>query len=179
MKLTKCDIFSLVGTVDALAITTNGCVKKDGTNVMGKGVAKKANELWPGLNVALGSLIKINGNHVHIIINIKGTCIISFPTKPESMYILDDSDLNQKVVSYMRPKMKVASYCPGWACKSDLQLIDQSCAELKALTDDKGWKSVALPKPGCACGELMWEEVSVILSNYFDDKFLICNLEEP
>jgi len=170
------NIFSLVGKVDAICITTNGCIKKDGSNVMGKGVAKQARDKWPGLEFALGRLIKDNGNHVQKIINIEGTYIVSFPTKPDHIYIMNASDLNQKVVSYMRSKMSITNFCPGWACKSDINLIKQSASELIELADKEGWKSVAIPKPGCSNGELNWKEVSGILSDILDDRFIICDI---
>lgn len=62
---------------DARCITTNGIVKRDGTAVMGAGVAKQAVARYPGVDRVLGDFLSQVGNHVHYL----GKGLISFPTK--------------------------------------------------------------------------------------------------
>ena len=49
---------------DAIVITTNGFIKKNGHAVMGAGVAKQALRKWPNLSLVLGEHIRDNGNCV-------------------------------------------------------------------------------------------------------------------
>ncbi len=59
-------------------ITTNGQVRKDGRLVMGKGIALQARERFPGIDVILGDMVNLHGNHVHVLPELG---IASFPTK--------------------------------------------------------------------------------------------------
>lgn len=43
-------------------ITTNGFVKNDGTCVMGRGCAREARDMFPGISNELGRLIRLHGN---------------------------------------------------------------------------------------------------------------------
>lgn len=53
----------------------------------------------------------------------------------------------------------------------DLVLIERSARELVALADEKGWKRVVVPRPGCGTGGLGWQEVQPILARHFDERF--------
>lgn len=59
------DLWELGSSADAIVITTNGFVKKDGTAVMGAGCAKEAAEKYPWLPAALGALLKERGNYTY------------------------------------------------------------------------------------------------------------------
>lgn len=63
---------------DVKVITTNGNVKKNGENVMGKGTALQARQVYPRLPLMHGENIKIYGNDVFYYPIYK---IICFPTK--------------------------------------------------------------------------------------------------
>jgi len=67
---------------------------------------------------------------------------------------------------------------PGFLAKADLDIIVKSAKELVKLTDDEGYKSVVLPRPGCGAGELKWEDVKPHLEEIFDDRFFIITYEE-
>ncbi len=73
-----------------ICITTNGIVKKDGSLVMGKGIAYDAAKRWPWLPKRLGFLVTLYGNVPHLIRQ-DGFDIISFPTKK---HFSDNSDLD-------------------------------------------------------------------------------------
>ena len=82
MKEITGDIFSetIINFSDAICITTNGVIKKDGRNVMGAGVALIAKNKFKDIDLKLGNLIKDNGHIVQIILN-EPKPLISFPTK--------------------------------------------------------------------------------------------------
>lgn len=61
-----------------VVITTNGEIKKDGSNIMGRGIAKQAATKFPKLPYELGSKLAISGNKVYVFDAYK---IITLPTK--------------------------------------------------------------------------------------------------
>lgn len=60
-----------------IVVPTNGFVKKDGSCVMGRGVALQAVKHFPEVKYELGSLIKEHGNNVNVLSN----GLIAFPVK--------------------------------------------------------------------------------------------------
>jgi len=132
---------------NAICLTTNGFVKKNGCCVMGAGNAKQARDKFDGIDRTLGNLIKENGNIVQIIHRVIDTDIVAFPVKH------------------------------NWWEKADLDLLDISTRSLVWLTNNMGWEKVILPRPGCHNGKLKWlSEVKPILREYLDDRFYIINL---
>jgi hypothetical protein len=133
---------------NAICITTNGFVKKNGEAVMGRGCAAEANRKWPGLAAEFGKQIKENGNIVQLIVGphctSNGEAILSFPVKPA--HIVYDG---YNVVRHMAKRFKVGDRVPGWAAKADKQLIVQSATELQFMADHMKWKCMVLPRPGC------------------------------
>jgi len=83
-------------------ITTNGCIKKDGTAVMGKGIALQANQKYPLLSTKLANHIETYGNVVGIFPNYK---IITFPTKNnwrnESNYKIIQKSCDELVLNWL------------------------------------------------------------------------------
>lgn len=167
----KGDILKLIGEVDAICITTNLFVKSNGRAVMGRGIARAINTLMPGTDIMLGSKI-IRGSKVDIVAQKEGTDIISFPVKTNRIKIESEYDLDN-IVSHMRDKFKVGDIVPGWACKANPRMIQDSCSELVWVADAKDYKTVYLPRPGCGAGELEYEDVKPILSKILDDRFYV------
>lgn len=134
---------------DAFCITTNGMIKKDGRCVMGAGIAKTAKELYPGIDLELGTKIKKYGNIVQVIktlvVNDKIKPIIAFPTKH------------------------------NWWERSDLKLITESLHQLTALAQRNKYEKVILPRPGCSNGNRNWlSEVKPIVEKVlFSDRYYI------
>jgi len=141
MKEITGDLFAQ--KADALCITTNGVVKKDGACVMGRGCALIAKTKWPQIGHVLGSLLTKHGNHCYVLLRVDQTDIVSFPTKND------------------------------WKVDSELPLIRCSCQELVGLADIHGWCSVVLPRPGCGNGGLRWEDIRPVLEQYLDDRFSV------
>lgn len=139
------------GGWDALVITTNGYVAKDGRAVMGRGIAKEAADKFLELPGQLGRLLKIYGNEVNIFSGYAPYDLVTLPVKPT-----------------FGP-----NGIPGWKAKAQLPLIETSIKQLVYYTDRYGWRDVLLPRPGCGYGGLKWPDVKPMLSSYLDDRFTV------
>jgi hypothetical protein len=134
---------------DVICVTTNGIVKSDGNAVMGAGIAKQAAEFYPPLPKYLANCILKHGNHVFIFpltsdVITNEPCIVTFPTKHD------------------------------WRKDSFIELILQSCIELRTLANNHQWKRIALPRVGCGRGGLVWSDVRHEIKQYLsDDRFEI------
>lgn len=74
------DFWDLIHKFDALLVTTNGIVKKDGTLVMGAGIARQFADRYPTVPRTLGDWVTKLGNEP-CCIHGKNRAIISMPTK--------------------------------------------------------------------------------------------------
>ncbi|TXT66101.1 MAG: hypothetical protein BAJALOKI3v1_50101 [Promethearchaeota archaeon] len=138
------NIFNEVGQCDALCITTNGALRKNGNGICGAGIAKQARDKWGFIEKRLGKSIKKHGNKVMPLLIDNNTTIVAFPTKEH------------------------------WKDNSNIDLISESCSCLYELTNALNWSRVCLPRPGCMNGNLSWYLVKPILSNILtDDRFEI------
>lgn len=134
---------------DAVAITTNGFVKKNGEAVMGRGVALEAKQRWADLPRLLGVSLKLLGNHVHnFALATAPYRIVTFPVKL------------------------------AWFEKAEIVLITRSVFELDSLATMLEWKTIVLPRPGCGNGGLDWADVRPVLAKYLDDRFVVVHKEE-
>ena len=135
----------------AYVITTNGTVKKDGTLVMGAGIARQAREMFPGLDVALGQIVKERGNTPVVC---KGA--------------LDGDESGLSIVLITMPTKH------NYFEDSDIKLIEESANRLMELADLHGISDIAMPRPGCGNGKLDWEtQVKPVLSEILDDRFVV------
>ena len=105
---------------DYTAVTTNSIIKKNGTLVMGAGVAKQASLRYPGLPRILAEHVRKNGNIPYIVPEYR---IVSFPTKYNWK---DPSDL-----SLIRESARKIS---------DILPIDSSCGLSKIGCGNGGLK---------------------------------------
>lgn len=129
---------------DAICITTNGFVKKDGSAVMGRGCALEAKKRFPGIDKVLGNFLTNKGNHVYMLRAFSNfPAIVSFPVKHR------------------------------WYEQADLELIVRSCGELDILTTRNGFNKVIVPRPGCGNGKLLWDDVKPRIQGILDDRFYI------
>lgn len=149
MLETHGNLWELADGCDALVITTNGFVRKDGQAVMGRGIAKEAAEFYPELPKQLGRDLKTNGNHCYVYSGLEEYDIVTFPVKP----------------------VWGPNGIPGWKTKAEIPLIIQSAKELVRFADKYDWVDVLLPRPGCGNGNLNWKDVRPILGKILDDRF--------
>ncbi len=127
-----------------LCITTNGTLRKDGACVMGRGVAYQATQRFPGIAQYLGSRVKHEGNHVHLLYSGK---LISFPVKHNWWEKADLELIAQSV----------------W----------ELTALIGALEHPEQVVTVYLPRPGCGNGGLSWTEVKPLVEVLPDNIFLV------
>lgn len=153
---------------NAVCITTNGFVKRNGECVMGRGIAKQIKSYIPQISYDLGHLINTQDNKVHLIYPETDTkpAILSYPVKPISKVCTSPNDY----VSHMH--FDTGSIIPGWACKADINIIEQSAYQLLELANNHDWERIILPRVGCGAGELDWLTVEPILSDILDDRFV-------
>lgn len=143
---------------DAKCITTNGYIKKDGTAVMGAGVAKQAKLIYPELPEVVGKVLKTVGNHVVPVYRTPDAWLFTFPTKHH------------------------------WMQGSDIDLIKRSAIELHAQVEEINslrferdvplLHTIALPRPGCGNGQLSWDDVEPILAPILDDRFVVVEINK-
>jgi len=175
---------------DAICITTNGFVNTQGANTMGQGCAGRAKVLWPGIQMAIGAVLREFGNTVITLtseregrIAIANTPpwprhyvpyhILTFPTKPESC---QESELLGHYRNVRSPLTLGPGPYPGWMAKSSLELILQSAQALITQVNVGKFNSVVLPRPGCGLGGLSWEdEVRPLLARILDQRFYVIN----
>lgn len=139
------DIFELfeTGKYDAICITTNGEVKKNGEAVMGRGIALTAKSKFKGIERRLANRLNLHGNHVYVLGLTKHGRVLSFPTKRR------------------------------WRDSSHIDLIVSSAKQLVEKADEHNMKQVLLTRPGCGNGNLNWSTVKQELVSIFDDRFII------
>lgn len=143
------NILNYKNKADAICVTTNGIIKKDGNAVMGAGVAKVFAQAYPNLPAELGLRLNAYGNRVYLFPKYDGNKadVISFPTKNH------------------------------WRDKSNLKLIETSLKQLVHIAYISRYEMIILPRPGCANGGLNWEkEVAPLCKKYLDDRFFIIHL---
>jgi len=146
------DLWDLTRYDVALCITTNGFVKKNGENVMGRGCALELKQRCPDFPKVFGNMINLVGNRLVVweseevpALNKLGyKHLITFPVKH------------------------------NWWENADVELIKKSAIDLMALIDVSDITKVYLPRPGCGCGGLNWEkDVRPVLQPILDDRIIV------
>ena len=137
------DLRDVVGAYP-ICITTNGFIKSNGENVMGRGCALELKQRWPAFPRLLGDSLKTAGNMPVIFDSPGGKKIITFPVKH------------------------------NWWEKADLELIVESAEYLQVMLDVYMLDRVYLPRPGCGNGWLDWEtQVKPAIENILDDRVVV------
>jgi len=151
---------------DAIVITTNGFVKKNGEAVMGRGIALEAKNAYPDLPKSLGSMINKHGNKVFGFY-FGSIWLFTVPVKPT-----------------VGPNGE-----PGWRAKAQIPLIEDSIKQLvgaepyyglmRNISDSMNTliEKIYMPRPGCGNGGLKWEVVKPIIEPYLDDRFTVFHKE--
>jgi hypothetical protein len=146
MKVIKGDIWKYWKNDAIIVIPTNGCVKKDGSLVMGRGLALQAKVYIHNIEFILGDFVKINGN---IINYVRDANIIAFPVKHNWWEKADLKLIKQSCIQLN--KILKSEYNP--------KIIP-----------------VALPKVGCGNGQLSWKDVEPILDKYLISQAVVVDL---
>lgn len=81
---------------------------------------------------------------------------------------------NGNIPCYL-PEFKIFSLPTkdDWRDDSKLDLIESSLRIIKDMVNDRGLDVIALPLPGCANGNLDWNDVKPILEAILDERFLV------
>ena len=168
------DLWQLADEVkpDAVAITTNGFVRKDGRAVLGRGCALEAATRYPWFPAALGLDLKLHGLRVTPFTGYHHNMpyiLTAFPVKPRQVIA---SEFN--IVRHQRFHFPPGKVAPGWAAVADLDLIKQSATQLMMLIGDHNWRLVLLPRPGVGNGGRSWEdEVKPLIEPILDDRVVV------
>jgi len=174
VQTAELDIWAVWDTnaADAICITTNGFVRRNGRAVMGRGCAAEAARKFPGIDRVLGEKIRRYGNRCQVLIGqtAEHPALVSFPVKPIRRRCVDPL---RDVVAHMVEKFAPGDCIPGWACKADPSIVHRSALQLCALSSRFGWRRIVLPRPGCGAGELSWSVVEEILRRVLDDRFVV------
>lgn len=145
---------------DAVCVTTNGIIRKDGKAVMGAGIAKYARDTFRGTDRKLGEYIKKFGNRA---------CALGW--QPVITAAQDHS-------GWMPARMFMMLSFPtkhDWKDDSDPELIRASCRQVMDLADEHYLDTVYMPCPGCANGHLDYvRDVRPILTEELDNRFMVC-----
>ena len=164
MRTATGDLWDLVsGDPGSWAVvTTNGCLRADGTLVMGAGIAQQAAARFPQLPAELGRAVAARGNVPAAVLDAR---MLSWPTKPAA-HELD------------------GRRHAGWMCAARVRrpecvrevagLVWRNAPLLVALADDLGITSrIYCPPPGCGLGGLNWSDVGPHVARVLDDRFTI------
>lgn len=130
---------------DAICITTNGTLRRDGSCVMGRGCAAEAKLYHPKIDFLLGAGIKKHGNCVLWFKDLK---IFSFPVKHNWW---EKADIDLIVTSANQ-------------LKSSVDNLTSQGVKLE---------NVVIPRPGCGNGQLKWTDVKPAIEDILDDRFSI------
>lgn len=155
---TAASIFQLpLNPTEAACVTTNGIIKPDGNAVMGKGIAKEADDLYH-VSAKLGTYIKLYGNRC-----------FDLGLYPAIDPVYDRADPGRMFHLISFP----TKY--NWKNNSDIGLIKESCINFLRICDARGILKCYLPAIGCGCGGLDFQrQVLPVVSEILDSRFLFC-----
>jgi hypothetical protein len=156
MKIIDGNIWQLLGVNDAAVIPVNVGWRKNGTAIMGKGLAYQANFRFPNLALTWGSICKDRRTKTTVIYckfhNKSGIplTLVLFPTKP----------------------FNSSSPWLSWQNPSDENLVIKGLEELKNLGRMvKG--NIYLPLLGCGEGGLDPTRIEILMGQYLPDDFYV------
>lgn len=142
----------------AIGIPTNGFITRNGTGVMGAGLAKQAKIKFPGIEYDLGNLLKTEGNQVGWIrratlLKTRQENLIAVPVKPCFLKI-DVEEQKEFIIHRMRNQYKIGDCVPGFHCMADLFIIRRSLEQLIRFIERHSIERVFIPLLGCGNGGL-------------------------
>lgn len=140
------NLFDLPQEGEAVCVTTNGMIKKDGHAVMGAGIAKEANQRF-AISKKLAEYLDKYGNRAF------------------NMGCYEDGSRKFNILTLPTKN--------NWRDNSDIELICTSCQQLVQMCDKFGFNKVYLSRPGCTNGKLSWSLVKSRIEPILDDRFVV------
>ena len=101
---TNIPLSSRIGKVRVIVFASNGSLKKDGANVMGKGIGHVLATLVNTIPKVCGNYIRQSGNHCHSLKFMSFT-FINFPTK-NNFWDKEDEKLIEQSINELREILK-------------------------------------------------------------------------
>lgn len=80
---------------------------------------------------------------------------------------------NGNVVQFITDNLLVFPVKYNWWENADIDLIIKSAKALKAISDNNKETIYLLPRPGCGCGNLKWEDVKENIVNILPDNVAV------
>lgn len=134
------NMWSAWDDADLFLITTNATIKRDGSLVMGRGIAKEARDRFPGLDLRLGKAITKTGDPYGIIISPDWE---KWPAK----------------------KLGIFQVKSHYASPADLELIQISADMLMMIATTLPNTQIHLNYPGIGNGHLLIGQVAPLIAN--------------
>ena len=152
LRVARGDIWSF-HTLRWIVIPTNAGWRRDGENVMGRGLARDAALRWPELPAWYGQVLQEDPDRAGVARYAPGH-LLTFPTKP------------RQVLPWT-----------SWRYPATIEQITMSCDELGRSLDSE-WPdidAIALPLVGCGNGGLEPAVVRPVLEEFFgrDPRFVL------
>ena len=104
MFITDQSMTMKIGQTKTIVFASNGSLKKDGSNVMGKGVGHALSHVVSTLPQIFGKAVKQNGNKCYSVKFMSFT-FISFPTK-HNYWETEDRNLILQSIEDLKPLLK-------------------------------------------------------------------------
>lgn len=182
MREGACDIWST--PADAIAITTNGVVRRDGACVMGRGLAAQARKHCPRIEFVLGAAIlgaQRWAKENRVFPDRAPGCPLGIPSKVYGVALVA-GNVPHDLGRWSGPagQCDIVSFPVKWRWdeKADLELIRVSAALLRDLVARRGWRKVLLGRPGCSNGRLNWDDVRPVIAPLLPDQVVVVTLPE-
>ncbi len=147
-----------------ICITTNYGWRRDGSNVMGRGIAREAADRYPRLPYEYGKFCKSWRKKIPFL-----NYIPVYYSKKCNLLLFGTKELNPSA-----PHL-------SWKSESSIQQIQYSCATLIRWCQIVGGfnstpgKKVYLPRPGCSNGLLDWVDVRPVIAPILPDYVVIAD----
>jgi hypothetical protein len=157
MQEVKGDIWKLAHFLrDVIVIPTNIGWRKDGTNVMGRGLAAQAVKRFPDLPALYGEHCIQYGAETPLF-----QCRVTGPTGGRHLLLAPTKPL------------KIAAPHMSWQQKSSLATIEQSLVQLSRVSPAHPGGRILVPLLGCGNGGLRREPVRELMDKYLlEDHFI-------
>ena len=157
----------------AIGIPTNGYITRNGSGVMGAGLALEAKEKYPGIAYDLGTLTRREG-HIVGWLRDHPHQILSIPVKPSFIEIKCEKDVDN-ILPRVKHLYKIGSCVPGYHCIADKELIKTSIKQLIEFIEREQLTKVFIPALGCGNGGLSFQKdlLSVLKSKNIPDNIVL------